>query len=89
MMGAIKEVSRLSSEVLQFKGEVSVSAVIERLISLHGGAFKQSLLDPILENPQPNALILLNGVEINNLQGLHTLLGDGDELVLLSVTHGG
>ncbi len=89
MMGALKEVSGISSEVLQFNGEVSVSAVIEKLISLHGEAFEQSLLDPILENPQPNALILLNGVEINNLQGLLTLLGDGDEVVLLSVTHGG
>jgi hypothetical protein len=89
MMGALKEVSGISSEVLQFNGEVSVSVVIERLINLHGGAFEQSLLDPILENPQPNALLLINGVEINNLQGLLTLIGDGDEFVLLSVTHGG
>ena len=89
MMGALKEVSGISSEVLQFNCEVSVSAFIERLISLHGGAFEQSLRDPMLENPHPNALILLNGVEINNLQGLLTLLRDGDELVLLSVTHGG
>ena len=88
-MGALKDASGTSSEVLQFNGKTSVSAVIERLFSLHGGSFEQTLLDPILENPQPNALILLNGVEINNLQGLQTLLGDGDELVLLSVTHGG
>jgi molybdopterin converting factor small subunit len=89
MMGTLKETSGTSREVLMFNRETSVSAVIERLINLHGGIFKQSLLDPILENPQPNTLILLNGVEINNLQGLLTLIGDRDEIVLLSVTHGG
>ena len=36
-----------------------------------------------------NTLILLNGVEINNIDGLSTPVMDGDTLVLLSVTHGG
>jgi hypothetical protein len=33
--------------------------------------------------------MLLDGVEVNNLEGLGTVVGDGSELVLLSVTHGG
>jgi len=37
----------------------------------------------------PNGLILRNGVEVGNLRGLDTALDDGDELVLISVTHGG
>lgn len=50
---------------------------------------KQVLIDPELEDPRPNALILVNGKEISVLKGLETLLIDGDEVVLVPVIHGG
>lgn len=36
-----------------------------------------------------NALILVNGKEISVLNGLETIVSDGDEIVLLPVSHGG
>jgi len=36
-----------------------------------------------------NALILVNGKEISVLNGLETVVSDGDEMVLLPVSHGG
>ncbi|MBS7638775.1 hypothetical protein KEJ49_07870, partial [Candidatus Bathyarchaeota archaeon] len=33
--------------------------------------------------------ILINGVEVNNLEGLKTQVEDGDMLVIIPVTHGG
>ena len=50
---------------------------------------KNLIVDPALKSHLPNALILLNGVEIGNLNGLDTLILDGDEITILSVTHGG
>jgi molybdopterin synthase sulfur carrier subunit len=52
-------------------------------------ALKRSLLDQQLEDPRPNALILVNGREISVLNGLETNLKDGDEIVLVPVVHGG
>jgi molybdopterin converting factor small subunit len=52
-------------------------------------AFKQSLIDQQLEDPRPNALILVNGREISVLNGFETNLKDGDKIVLVPVVHGG
>jgi len=47
------------------------------------------LWDKGVDSPLPNALIMLDGVEVNNLDGLDTLVKKDQELVLLSVVHGG
>jgi molybdopterin converting factor small subunit len=50
---------------------------------------KRLLIDPELEDPRPNTLMLVNGKEIGVLNGLDTVLEDGDEVVLVPVVHGG
>ncbi len=47
------------------------------------------LIDNELEDPRPNALILINGKEISVLNGLETTLKDEDEIVFIPVIHGG
>lgn len=89
MMGPLKEASGSAEEEFTLEDGASVSSVIRRLIEEHGDELGRVLLDPIIQNTLPNTLILLNGVEINNIQGLGTIVGDGDVLVLLSVTHSG
>jgi sulfur-carrier protein len=50
---------------------------------------RRNLLDEQLEEPKPNALILVNGKEISVLKGLATKVKDGDEVVFVPVVHGG
>lgn len=63
----------------------AIQALIERLPTEIGAM----LIDPELNDPQPNALVLLNGREINVLNGLETVVSDGDEVTLIPVAHGG
>ena len=42
----------------------------------------------MLVNPARN-LIMLDGIEIGNLEGLETSIGNGSEVVVVPVTHGG
>jgi molybdopterin converting factor small subunit len=51
--------------------------------------FKRALVDPELNDPRPNVIILLNKKEISVLDGLDTEVSDGDRLVLIPVSHGG
>jgi molybdopterin converting factor small subunit len=51
--------------------------------------FSEATIDPELNDPRPNLLILLNGAEISVLDGLKTKIQNGDRLVLIPVTHGG
>lgn len=50
---------------------------------------RRLLIDLELSDPRPNSLILLNGQEINALNGLQTAVNDGDEVTLIPVAHGG
>jgi molybdopterin synthase sulfur carrier subunit len=50
---------------------------------------RRNLLDEQLDEPKPNALILVNGKEISVLNGLETEVKDGDEVVFVPVVHGG
>ena len=63
--------------------------IVQRLTKLFSPEFKRTLIDPDLGDPRPNALILLNGKDISILDGLETQVNDGDEVVLIPVSHGG
>ncbi len=47
------------------------------------------MIDPDLNDPRPNMLILLNRREIGVLDGLKTKVAEGDEITLIPVVHGG
>ena len=64
--------------------ETAVKEIIDGNESL-----KEVLWDIEVDSPSPNALLILNGVEIKNLKGIETPLMPDQELVLLSVVHGG
>lgn len=89
MLGTLKKAWGMMEGTLFFPGAVDVADVVRRLIDEHCEKLEKTLLDPVLRSPLTNTLILLNGVEINNLEGLKTSVGDGDILTFLSVTHGG
>ena len=61
-----------------------VKEVAEKLPQLN-----HALVDPELQDPRPNTLILVNGREISVLNGLDTMLKNGDEVVFVPVVHGG
>ncbi|MCW4036685.1 MAG: MoaD family protein, partial [Candidatus Bathyarchaeota archaeon] len=87
MMGTLRDATGRSEEELSLEEGADVSSAIRELIDEHGEELERALVDPVIQSALPNALILLNGVEIGNLKGLVTALRDGDKMVLLPVTH--
>jgi molybdopterin converting factor small subunit len=67
----------------------TVGDVIQALADLLPVDARRLLIDKELNDPRPNALILLNGKEISVLDGLKTGIEDGDEVTLIPVSHGG
>jgi molybdopterin converting factor small subunit len=88
MLGVAKDAAGRDRETITIPEGANVHEALRTLIDLHGQPLRDALLDPVTGTPVAT-LILLNGVEIGNLQGLDSPLNQGDALVLLSVTHGG
>jgi len=67
----------------------TVRSVVQALTESLSMEAKRLFIDPELDDPRPNALILLNGKEISVLKGLETEIKDGDEVTLIPIAHGG
>jgi len=89
LLGVFRELSGKNRVIIEFEDAVTMREVVRKLTETLPSKFKETLIDPELGDPRPNALILVNGKEVGVLQGLQTIIDDGDEMVLLPVAHGG
>src|SRR4030067_1195930 len=88
LLGVFRGLSGKDLHALNLK-KPTVRSVVLKLVESLSVEGKRLLVDPELNDPRPNALILVNGKEINVLKGLETELKDGDEVALIPVSHGG
>lgn len=87
-IGAFRTISGKNKIAIKIKDTMPLKELVKKIIE-KVPALKRALIDPELEDPRPNALILVNGKEISVLNGLETVVKDGDEIVLIPVIHGG
>ena len=87
-VGSLRHVSGVNELALNREAGCSLKKLVTDIAG-ELPALKRTLIDPQLEDPRPNALILVNGREISVLNGLETNVKDGDEIVLVPVVHGG
>jgi molybdopterin synthase sulfur carrier subunit len=88
-LGVLRGLSGKGWVPVESLGPTTVRKVIQKITEAFSPEFKRVLMDHELEDPRPNALILVNGMEINVLRGLETEVNDGDEIVLVPISHGG
>jgi sulfur-carrier protein len=86
--GALRHASGKDRLAIKFTGETSVFELIKKL-TCKTLDLRKNLLDEQLDTPKPNALILVNGKEISVLNGLETMVRDGDEVIFIPIVHGG
>ncbi len=80
-----------TDKIAQPIGELSTIGrlVLGAVRALGRPRLRELLIDPELNDPRPNAIVMLNGREIGTLSGLETAVKPGDEIVLLPIAHGG
>lgn len=88
LLGVFRGVSGKSEMNLKLD-QATVRNVVQTIAKSLSKEARGLLIDAELNDPRPNALILLNGKEINVLKGLETEVKEGDEVTLIPVSHGG
>ncbi len=88
MLGVLLEVGGSKEQTIDVVEGATIDSVIRDLMA-EDERLEGVLWDKQVNSPLPNALIMLDGIEVNNLEGLETPVKRGQELVLLSVVHGG
>jgi len=88
LLGVFRELA--GKDKLQLRLEsATIKGVIQAVVEVLPAETRSTLVDRGLDDPQLNALILLNGREISVLKGLETAVSEGDEITLIPVVHGG
>ncbi|MBC7129646.1 MoaD/ThiS family protein [Candidatus Bathyarchaeota archaeon] len=87
-LGSFKHICGRNRVIIDVKKSITIKELILKIVDTFP-SLKNALIDPELEDPRPNTLIIINGKEISVLEGLNTLLKDGDEVVFVPVLHGG
>jgi len=86
--GVFHSITSKNKVSIEFKDAIRLKEVIKEIVE-EMPRLKQTLVDPDLEDPRLNTLILVNGKEISVLNGLETMLKDGDEVIFIPVLHAG
>jgi molybdopterin synthase sulfur carrier subunit len=88
LMGVLKRTCGKDEFQVSLNEGSSLKDAILKLIE-NERALADLILDPELKDPRPNTIILVNGREMNVLEGLETKIKDGDEVTVIPVIHGG
>ena len=87
-IGSLRAASRKSKFSMKLERTITLREIVKRIVE-ENPRLKRALIDPELDDPKTNALMLVNGRDSSVLDGLETKLKDGDEVVFVSVVHGG
>ena len=89
-LGSIKQTLGLKqAEQMQLEDDASLVDLLSILAEKHGDVFKKSVYEPKDPDLKPYYILSVNGVMLNQRNGLETPLKDGDRLTFLPVVTGG
>ncbi len=89
LLGAFRGIVGKKMVKVEIDSPQAIGELIRKLCDKLGPRFKSALIDPELNDPRPNALILVNGREISALSNLDTMVKPSDTVTLVPVSHGG
>lgn len=88
LIGGYRFTSDRDELTIQFNEKTNVKRAMKKLGDKNS-QIQKMLNNSKLEDLSSNTLILLSGREIGVLNGLETKINDGDEMVIIPVSHGG
>ncbi len=67
----------------------SLSDLLNKIAGVHGEAFRKEVYEPGLKDVKTGFCVTVNGVLMGQVGGVDTKLGDGDNVILMSLMSGG
>lgn len=89
-LGSIKQTLGLKqAEQVELEENASVSDLLSLLAQKYGDPFKKAVYEPKGLDLKPHHILSVNGLLLNQLNGIETKLKDGDHIILMPVVTGG
>lgn len=89
-IGHIKEIIRSGrEEELEISEGASLADLLSMLAEKYGESFRKAVYEPGSADVKQSFIITVNGLLLNQLNGVDTKLKHGDHVILMSVVSGG
>ncbi|MEM2975816.1 MAG: MoaD/ThiS family protein [Candidatus Bathyarchaeia archaeon] len=88
-LGFIKNLLNKRLEEFELSEGASLSELLAKISEMYGSKFKKEVYEPGQRDVKYGFVVTVNGVLMDQLQGVDTCLRDGDHVVLMSLMSGG
>ena len=88
-LSLVKSFTKTSQDEFDLKEAAPLSELLGNVAEKYGKVFSQEVYDPERKEIKSTFVVLVNGVLIDQLQGINTQLKDGDNIIIMSLVTGG
>lgn len=88
-LGFIKNLLNKRMEEFELQEKTMLQDLLGRLSDSYGQPFKNEVFERGLEDLKTGFVVTVNGILIGRLDGVKTMLRDGDHVILMSLMSGG
>jgi len=88
-LSLVKSFTKTSQDEFDLKEAATLSEVLYNVAEKYGKAFTQEVYDPERKEMKSTFVAMVNGILMDQLQGVNTPLKDGDSIIIMSLMTGG
>jgi len=88
-LGYIKNMLEKKDEELDIREGAPLSELLDKLAGLYGQPFKKEVFESGLKDLKTGFVATVNGILMDQLNGVETRLKEGDNIILMSLMSGG
>lgn len=85
----VKSFTKTSQEEFDLKQDSLLSELLCSIAEKYAEPFTQEVYDPTQKEMKPTFVTMVNGVLMDQLQGINTPLKNGDNVIIMSLMTGG
>ena len=88
-IGLVKTYTNKSQDEFNLPDGTPLSGLLDKIAQAYGSQFSKEVYDPTKKEMKPTFMVMVNGVLMDQLNGVDTHLKDGDNVILMSLVTGG
>jgi len=85
----VKSYTNKSQDEFTFPNDTLLSKLLDKIAAVYGKQFIAEVYDPAKKEMKATFVAMINGVLMDQIQGVNTPLKDGDNVILMSLMTGG
>jgi len=85
----LREITGKREEQIELQGDSTMGDLLNRLVEIHGPAFKNYVMEEATGSPKGHLLFLIDGISMNSIGGLNARLIEGCVIALMPPVGGG